>query len=102
MAILHCTSADMNSKEESAHTLSSSGASHGTPIHAAMRATLRGRSSAMLSIRLKSIALAIGYCRYRLILEGPWLRRCPRESRASWTKWRGVEAKRRINNRSGR
>ena len=36
----------MNSKEERAHTVSSSGASHGTPIHAAMRATLRGRSSA--------------------------------------------------------
>ena len=47
MAML--TSADMKSKEERAHTLASSAASHGTPSHAAMRATLRGRSSARSS-----------------------------------------------------
>ena len=46
MAML--TSADIKSKEERVHTLASSAASHVTPSHAAMRATLRGRSSACL------------------------------------------------------
>ena len=60
MAML--TSADMKSKEERAHTLASSAASHATPSHAGMRATLRGRSSARSSCSEKSHSYSHLFC----------------------------------------